>query len=816
MSALEALASPRQPPSFGTVASWRKLRIVAATVLLVVLVLMSYFGRGSASRDSETAGRRGTSGATMGAMMRGTTAQRRQLARQGLMSTGGGGGGAAASPLQKIRDWVRRFGKKRRSKRASRLGKLVADPGLGLPPPRRDVLMQREEFNPVSRYLSTGLSVDAATGAASWSVEAGDVDHRWMYGIAQSQGNCASCWATSVADAVQGAYGLFSASSSSTSFEDSSPPVYHRFMSLSTQQLVDCAGAGATCAGGYPEDGLQYVAKNKLQYNFTYLYTGAGGKCNASPQKAEAVPPIKQYEQVPLPGFLGLMLALQRQPVIVTLRASSEDFITYREGIYDNDACYNADTPANEQQPQEGTAGNLETSNPDSKYTAQALPTDYGYGDTNSSGSVGIPNGGTNPSLPEPTVTANLIDHVMLAVGYHFEGVGSEGNYFILRNSWGEQWGEMGYMRIKMGNPPFGTCGMLVQRGLYPVLADAVLPSPCEANACGGGVCVPSPAGTGKYSCLCAEPLVAAKNRDGTDTCVPVNVCGLLPSDPCGVGKCINSGDGGYSCLCPPNYAPSQLASGQTTCAPGSSPAGATYVVRGGETCKDIWTFMGLSEDLLAAQNKGLDCSNLRKGQSINVAQPASNQICRTRYTAMQEDVVSESCDYINSRFSIDAAQMNPGLDCSQLVAGQQICIAVGDVVTGAQDYELCTEYTPVVPLGTSTPPTCSELVDAYLGGSWLKLFSLNPGLRCDSLEQLTLMGQEICTRGTPLGAVPCGKGRSATVPNKAYYVRRGDTCSSIIALQFKMKSSLVSQLNLGWVCRSQGLYNGLGLCVPM
>ncbi|CAI5955497.1 unnamed protein product [Closterium sp. NIES-65] len=38
---------------------------------------------------------------------------------------------------------------------------------------------------------------------------------------------------------------------------------------------------------------------------------------------------ISMYEQVPLPGPLGLILALQKQPVIVTIRASAQDFIDY-------------------------------------------------------------------------------------------------------------------------------------------------------------------------------------------------------------------------------------------------------------------------------------------------------------------------------------------------------------------------------------------------------------------------------------------------------------------------------------------------------
>ena len=38
------------------------------------------------------------------------------------------------------------------------------------------------------------------------------------------------------------------------------------------------------------------------------------------------------------------------------------------------------------------------------------------------------------------------IDHAVQAIGYN-----SAGNYWIVRNSWGESWGELGFARVKMG-----------------------------------------------------------------------------------------------------------------------------------------------------------------------------------------------------------------------------------------------------------------------------------------------------------------------------------------------------------------------------
>ncbi|EOA24338.1 hypothetical protein CARUB_v10017575mg [Capsella rubella] len=57
--------------------------------------------------------------------------------------------------------------------------------------------------------------------------------------------------------------------------------------------------------------------------------------------------------------------------------------------------------------------------------------------------------------------------HAVTIVGY---GTSEEGiKYWLLKNSWGESWGENGYMRIKRDvNEPQGMCG-LAHRAYYPV-----------------------------------------------------------------------------------------------------------------------------------------------------------------------------------------------------------------------------------------------------------------------------------------------------------------------------------------------------------
>lgn len=60
-------------------------------------------------------------------------------------------------------------------------------------------------------------------------------------------------------------------------------------------------------------------------------------------------------------------------------------------------------------------------------------------------------------------VCGGQIDHAVVVVGYDMGG-----SYWNIRNSWGEDWGECGYVRVQMTNDSYGMCGMYAYPAYYP------------------------------------------------------------------------------------------------------------------------------------------------------------------------------------------------------------------------------------------------------------------------------------------------------------------------------------------------------------
>ena len=124
----------------------------------------------------------------------------------------------------------------------------------------------------------------------------------------KNQGSCGSCWAFSTTGSVEGRNQIKNG----------------QLVSLSEQQLVDCAGSFGNqgCNGGLMDDGFKYVEKYGLEKEDSYSYTGKSGSCSTSKQSsADGIAPgvVTSYKDVTPNSESQLAAAVAEGPVSVHL-----------------------------------------------------------------------------------------------------------------------------------------------------------------------------------------------------------------------------------------------------------------------------------------------------------------------------------------------------------------------------------------------------------------------------------------------------------------------------------------------------------------
>ncbi|KAH7572055.1 hypothetical protein JRO89_XS04G0194600 [Xanthoceras sorbifolium] len=202
----------------------------------------------------------------------------------------------------------------------------------------------------------------------------------------KDQGHCGSCWTFSTTGALEAAY----------------HQAFGKGISLSEQQLVDCAQAfnNFGCSGGLPSQAFEYIKYNGgLDTEEAYPYTGKDGKCKFSTENIG----VQVLESVNI--TLGAEDELKHavavvRPVSVAFQVVKE-FRLYKTGVYTSTTC--GSTPMD-------------------------------------------------------------VNHAVVAVGY---GVENGVPYWLIKNSWGADWGDNGYFKMEMGK---NMCGVATCAS-YPVVA---------------------------------------------------------------------------------------------------------------------------------------------------------------------------------------------------------------------------------------------------------------------------------------------------------------------------------------------------------
>ena len=116
----------------------------------------------------------------------------------------------------------------------------------------------------------------------------------------------------------------------------------------------------------------------------------------------------------------------------------------------------------------------------------------------------------------------NQIDHAVLAVGYDQADASP---YYIVKNSWGNSWGEDGYVRMKMGS----NLDCIACKATYPTASKQVPPKPLPEVACPTGTFNPKsdfqhscPQGT---TCCCSRKSLFFHHCKETQCCMKGQTC---------------------------------------------------------------------------------------------------------------------------------------------------------------------------------------------------------------------------------------------------------------------------------------------------
>jgi len=210
--------------------------------------------------------------------------------------------------------------------------------------------------------------------------------------MVKDQGVCGSCWTFGTTGSIEGCWAA----------------KYGKLVSISEQQIVDCAwvnwgggGGDSGCDGGFAAPAMDWVMNNGgIATEAEYPYLMVDSWCL----------PNKVSSGITLQGYVNVSsseAALQHAvatvgPVAVAIDAAHDEFVFYGSGVYYNPQCKN---------------------------------------------------------------DLDDLDHEVLVVGYGTDESGAD--YWIVKNSWSTHWGDEGY--IKMARNRGNNCGIATQAN-YPLV----------------------------------------------------------------------------------------------------------------------------------------------------------------------------------------------------------------------------------------------------------------------------------------------------------------------------------------------------------
>ncbi|CAI5983507.1 unnamed protein product [Closterium sp. NIES-64] len=497
---------------------------------------------------------------------------------------------------------------------------------------------------------------------------------------------------------------------------------------------------------------------------------------------------VSGFERTAFHGWFGLLLAVQQQPVVVHVQAIAPSFLNY-DGVRMSAHGARWVLPLSIMT---GWVGPI-TLMPPLPPSSSTMGVDHSHSCTPAclhaaTHSLVCMCAHTHTPVlfpcylskyADPSCFTYNLNHVVLLVGYRLTGLDPTfphmaPPFWIIRNSWGPEWGDSGHMRMDIQGGD-GVCGINTLPGIYPVVRAAK--DPCNVNGttrglfgplfnpCGNFTCTPTPDGASNH-CDCTDPrFVEALQPDNSRTCAynersPLD---LHPTNPFHFSLS----------PCPPSflYDPLHPISLPTPnpnirallfpvpCSPPALPPvplssfialpSLSLPSPQGDTCESLASYFSLYSDdcptptepcaeAFQALNPGLDCASssgeLVGSQAVCVERRAESAaallipVCSQFYLVQAR----ETCDQIRSVPSpplspLEFFRLNPGIKCSRLVPKTDVGSLTGFEVSLCSPsalplLSLCSPST--LPLLSLSSPSALPLLSLY-SPSALPLLSL-------------------------------------------------------------------------------------------